>query len=88
LPLEARRHIYVFPVLRDADWIVVDSHDDVLPDMSYLQHRKGISTGVNDLFRQPRLMRREIRALRQNTNWKLVYRRGTVYVFRWTGRPH
>jgi uncharacterized membrane protein len=88
LPLEKRQHLYVFPVLRDADWIAVDSRDDVLPDMSYLQRRNGISTGVNDLFRQPRLMRREIRTLRENPNWKLVYRRDTVYVFRWTGRPH
>jgi hypothetical protein len=83
LPLAARRHIYVFPVVQRADWVVVDSHDTDLPDMSFV-HRPGISVGVSDLYHQPKLMRRELRRLEQSPNWRLVYRQSNIYVFRRT----
>lgn len=82
LPLAARRYLYVFPVRKNADWVVVDSRDADLPDMSYLRRRVGIKVGVNDLDWQPRLMRRELRALGRSPEWQLVYRRDGIYVFR------
>jgi uncharacterized membrane protein len=82
LPLSTRRYIFVFPVLTNADWVVVDSRDDELPNMSYLQHRVGIEVGVNDLSRQPVLMLSELQKLKTSPNWKLVYRRDDVYVFK------
>jgi hypothetical protein len=82
LPLSMRRYIYVFPVLTNADWAVVDSRDDDLPDMSYLQHRVGIAVGVSDLIRQPELMSTELQKLKASPEWKLVYKRDDVYVFK------
>jgi uncharacterized membrane protein len=84
LPLSMRRYIYVFPVLTNADWAVVDSRDDDLPDMSYLQHRVGIAVGVSDLIRQPELMSTELQKLKASPEWKLVYKRDDVYVFKRT----
>jgi len=81
LPLSARQHIYVFPVLRGADWALVDSSDDELPDVAYLRHRSGISVNVNELSRQPVLMRLELERLANSPRWKLVYHRDKVYVF-------
>jgi uncharacterized membrane protein len=82
LPLAARRYLYVFPVLKDADWVFVDSRDDSLPDMSYIHRRIGIDVGVSDLYWQPKLMRRDLRLLRQSPKWRLVYKRDSIYVFR------
>jgi uncharacterized membrane protein len=82
LPLAARRHLYVFPVLKDATWVLVDSRDDNLPDMSYIRRRVGINVGVSDLYPQPRLMRRELHLLRQSPEWRLVYESAEIYVFR------
>lgn len=82
LPLAARRHLYVFPVVKDADWVLVDSRDDRLPDLAYIRRRVGINVGVSDLYPQPRLMRRELRLLTQSPRWRLVYQRGDIYVFR------
>jgi hypothetical protein len=82
LPLAARRYLYVFPVLKDADWVLVDSHDDDLPSMSYIHRRLGIDVGVSDLYRQPNLMRRALRHLMRSPTWRLVYRRDDIYVFR------
>jgi uncharacterized membrane protein len=79
--LAARRYLYVFPVVKAADWVVVDSADDNLPDMGYLQHRTGITVGTRDLYRQPQLMRRELKALERSPHWKLAYQSDNVYVF-------
>ncbi|MFL5963908.1 MAG: DUF2079 domain-containing protein [Gaiellaceae bacterium] len=79
--LAARRYLYVFPVLRNADWVVIDSGDNNLPDVGHLQHRSGIGVGVHDLYWQPRLMQRELKKLERSPQWKLVYRRSNVYVF-------
>jgi predicted membrane protein DUF2079 len=84
LPLAARRHLYVFPVVKNADWVLVDSSDASLPDLSFIQHRVGIAVGVSDLYWQPKLMRRELRRLEQSPNWRLVYRQSNIYVFRRT----
>jgi uncharacterized membrane protein len=83
-PLSARRYIYVFPVLRDADWALVDSSDDELPNVAFLRHRSGISVDANELSRQSSLMRHDLEQLQQNQGWKLVYHSGDVYAFRKT----
>jgi uncharacterized membrane protein len=82
LPLAARRYLYVFPVLKDADWVLVDARDASLPNVGYIHHRAGINVGVDDLTWQPRLMRRELGDLRRSPAWRLVYRRNRIYVFR------
>jgi uncharacterized membrane protein len=82
LPLAERRYLYVFPVLKDADWVLVDSRDYDLPYMSYIHRRVGIAVGISDLHSQPGLMRRELRHLRQSPHWQLVYRRNAIYVFK------
>src|SRR4029078_1833655 len=35
LPLSSRRYLYLFPIVKDAQWVVVDSSDDRLPDISF-----------------------------------------------------
>ena len=85
-PLAARRYLYVFPVIKHADWVVVDSRDYSLPDMSYIRRRKRIDVSVNDLYPQPKLMRRELRLLQQSPSWQLVYQHDHIYAFRRT-RP-
>jgi hypothetical protein len=82
LQVAARRYVYVFPVLAKADWVLADFRDDALPDMSYIRRRVGISVGVNDLYWQPKLMRREMRLLERSRRWRLVYQRDQIYVFR------
>jgi uncharacterized membrane protein len=82
LPLAARRFLYVFPVIKKADWVLVDSRDDYLPNLSYIHRRSGINVGINDLYWQPKLMHREIAHLLHSTRWQLVYRRDEIYAFR------
>jgi uncharacterized membrane protein len=82
LPLSSRRYVYVFPVVRNATWIVVDSRDFSLPNMAFIRHRSGIALDVNDLSRQPGLMRSALRKLRHNPKWHLVYAHEDIYVFR------
>jgi uncharacterized membrane protein len=84
LSLATRRHLYVFPVVKGADWVVVDSRDVWLPPMSFIRHRARIDVGINDLSAQPKLMRRELRLLTQSPSWQLRYRRDGIYVFRRT----
>jgi uncharacterized membrane protein len=84
LPLAARRHLYVFPVVKDATWVLVDSRDASLPDLAFIDRRAGIDVGVNDLVWQPKLMRHELRRLQRSAKWRLVYRRDRIYVFRRT----
>jgi uncharacterized membrane protein len=82
LPLSARRYIYVFPVVSKADWVVVDSRDDWLPDIRYIEHHSGINFSVNDLYQQPALMRRELNRLEHSPHWQVMLERDHIYVFR------
>jgi uncharacterized membrane protein len=83
LPLVTRRYIYVFPVIRDAQWVLVDVRDsDDLPNMSFIRHRSGIAVNVSDFEPQPKLMRRELRRLTHSSVWRLVYRRSGIYAFK------
>lgn len=87
LSVAARRHLYVFPVIEHADWVVADARDVWLPPMSFIRHRARIEVGVNDLYAQPRLMRRELRQLERSPGWQLEYHRDGIYVFRRVGAP-
>ncbi len=82
VPLAARRFLFVFPVLRDANWVILDVYDRSLPNMSYIHRRTGVDFDVNDLSWQPRLMRRELRILEHGPRWHLVYQRQSIYVFK------
>jgi uncharacterized membrane protein len=85
LPLSQRRRLYLFPVVADAEWIVVDSSDNKLPNVSFLRHRTGIRAASNELYSQPKLMHRELHKFEASTRWALIYREGNVYVFRRKG---
>jgi uncharacterized membrane protein len=82
LPLAGRQSLYVFPVLKNAQWTVVDSRDTYLPNIAHLHKRVGIAVPINDLSWQPKLMRRRLHFLERSPKWRLVYRRGTIYVFK------
>lgn len=81
LALSARRYVYLFPIVKLADWVVVDSRDDTLPNMSYLRRRTGINVGEKELYRQPALMHSELHLLRQSPEWRLVFESDRIYVF-------
>jgi len=83
--LAARRYLYVFPVIGKAKWIVVDRGDADLPDMKLLRHRRGTELGARDLPLQPGLMRRELRKLAENPQWRRVFSSDGVLVFRRRG---
>jgi uncharacterized membrane protein len=85
--LASRRALYVFPVIRNADWVVVDSYDDWLPSLRWLRNRKGIEVGAHDLYKQPRLMRRTLRLLRQSPDWETVFQSHGISVFRRLSPP-
>jgi uncharacterized membrane protein len=87
LQLAARRHLDSFPVLTDADWVAVDARDPWLPNTAFIRRRVGIEIGVNDLVRRPRLLRHDISWLRRSAQWKLVYARDYIFVFRRRPRP-
>jgi uncharacterized membrane protein len=80
--LAERRQINVFPVLRGADWVVVDVHDVYLPDMSWLKGRKGIGVGAHDLYAQPKLMQSVLSRLNSSPTWRRVLSSSGVSVFR------
>jgi uncharacterized membrane protein len=85
--LAERRYLYVFPVLKSAQWVVIDANDDFLPSIVHLQSRTRRTVGAHDLYWQPKLMRRQIRALSGKPDWTLVYHSGGVYVFNRTSQP-
>ncbi len=80
--LWTRRYIYVFPVVKKADWIVADARDYWLPSLATLRRRRGIQVGVRDLYPQQELMLRLLSKLRRSPAWKTVLARDGVYVFR------
>jgi hypothetical protein len=86
LPLATRRYIYVFPVIRNAQWVLVDVRDEEdLPNMAFVRHRNGIAVAVSDFYPQPKLMHRELQRLERSPAWRLVYRRDGIYAFKRRG---
>jgi uncharacterized membrane protein len=79
--LAARRHLYMFPLVSRADWVVVESKDVFLPDLVWLRTRRGITVGTHDLYRQPGLMQRALRGLERSPKWKTVYEDNGISVF-------
>ena len=80
--LAARRVLYVFPVIKNSQWVVVDAYDNWLPSLHWLRRRKGIEVGAHDLYKQPRLMQRTLRFLRQSPQWERVFHSHGISVFR------
>jgi uncharacterized membrane protein len=70
-PLSARRVIYSFPMIRDADWIVVDRRDVWIPDLPTV--RRGL---------MPKAMARAFQRLDNDRRFHRVYKRGTVEIYR------
>jgi uncharacterized membrane protein len=83
--LATRRVLYVFPVIGNADWVVVDSRDNGLPSLRWLRDRKGIEVGAHDVYWQPRLMRRTLRFLAQSPDWETAFQSHGISVFRRIG---
>jgi uncharacterized membrane protein len=79
--LSARRYVYMFPNVDRANWIVVDTADDFLPDVGFLGRRNGIEVRAHDLYWQPLLMQRAVRSLKQSSAWRQVYAASTIRVF-------
>ena len=80
--LSGRRYLYSFPVIRRAEWIVVDDSDGWLPNVRHGDKRDGLAVGVTDLSPQPDRLRREIAALRADPRWRIVFEEAGVLVFR------
>jgi uncharacterized membrane protein len=79
--LAERQNLYVFPVIRKAEWVVVDATDPYLPDVAWLKGRKGIQVGTRDLYRDPGEMRSALLELNKSSTWKRVFFRSGVSVF-------
>jgi uncharacterized membrane protein len=80
--LAARSRLYVFPILGEADWVVVESRDAWLPPLPWLRTREGLDVGAHDLYWQPRLMRRTVRTLEQSGAWQTVFESHGIAVFK------
>jgi hypothetical protein len=86
--LSARRYVYVFPTIKRANWVVIDTGDDWMPDMAFLHAHRNLAVGRHDLYWQPQLMMRMLRALERSPHWRSVYASRTIHVFtRRPGRP-
>jgi uncharacterized membrane protein len=79
--LATRRHLYVFPVIKTASWVVVDANDLYLPNMTFLRERPGIGVGTRDLYYQPKLMRQVLGRLNASPLWQRVYSSDGISVF-------
>jgi len=62
--------IYSFPMIRDADWIVVDRRDVWIPDLPTV--RRGL---------MPKVMARAFQRLDEDPRFHRVYKRGTVEIY-------
>jgi LmbE family N-acetylglucosaminyl deacetylase len=79
--LATRRHLYVFPVIRSATWVVADAKDPYMPDLRWLRTRRGIGVGTRDLYFQPNVMRRILRKLNESPVWTRVFTQDGISVF-------
>jgi uncharacterized membrane protein len=70
-PLSARRVIYSFPMVRDADYVVVDRRDVWIPDLPTV--RRGL---------MPKVMSAAFDRLERNPRFRLVFKRDQVEVYR------
>jgi hypothetical protein len=69
--LSARRVIYSFPVIRDAEWVVVDRRDVFVPELPTVRE------GFKRAF-----MRRQFERLAHDPRFRVVFRREKVEVYR------
>ena len=77
-----RRYVYSFPVVRRAEWILVDDSDPWLPNIRPGEKRQGLAVAVTDLSVQRDRLRREIAAVRADPGWRFVFDEAGVLVFR------
>jgi hypothetical protein len=70
-PLSARRVIYSFPMIRDAEWVVVDRRDVWIPDLPTV--RRGL---------MPKVMAEAFERLERDPRFRLVFKRDRVDVYR------
>ena len=81
--LSARRRFHSFPVIADAQWIVVDSADTRLPAPTVTDTR--FAASLHDLQPQKGRLLRAIAELRRNSRWRLVFERHGVLVWQRSG---
>jgi uncharacterized membrane protein len=86
--LAARRRLNVFPVLRAAEWVVVDVKDTSLPNVGWLRGRTGITVGTRDLYDQPKLMQRVVRRLNASPAWARIFTSHGISVFKRVRQSH
>jgi hypothetical protein len=79
--LAARRYLDVFPVVKGADWIVINAADDFLPPIISPGSAGNLSVGAHDLSSQPKRMKRIVRKLERSPHWRTVYTSGSIHVF-------
>jgi hypothetical protein len=73
-PLSARRVIYSFPLIRDAEWVVVDRRDVWIPDLPTT--RRG---------RMPKVMAAAFDRLEHDGRFQRVFNRDRVEVYQRVG---
>jgi uncharacterized membrane protein len=84
--LSARHSVYSFPLVDRADWIAVDAYDTWMPWVAVRKRsRPGLHVRAIEGFERPRVMARELAALRSDAQWRLVFAGEHVFVFRRVG---
>ena len=81
--LSARREIYSFPLVEQADWVAVDRSDTWMP-VSISGRRPTADRTIPPIegFARPLRMTETIGALRDDPGWKVVFESEGVMVFR------
>ena len=69
--LSGRRRIYSFPVIRDADWVVIDRSDIWVPELPT----------VHEGFKR-KFMNRQFEVLERDSRFEMVFGRGQIEVYR------
>jgi hypothetical protein len=74
--LSARRYFYSVPIYNEADWVVVDVWDPWVP-----LEPNGPKRATIGSYNRP-MLRRLVAFLGDSAEWRSVYRKSGVYVFR------
>ncbi len=73
--LSARRYFFSFPLIADAEWVVVDVYNSWIPRPPRSQHRA--TWGTYD----PALLRATIARLEASSDWRKAFERRGIFVF-------
>jgi uncharacterized membrane protein len=74
-----RRHVYTFPVVTRAKWVIVDETDPLLPPPR--APGTGLSAPVYDLTWQPARLKSAIAAMKRDPEWVPVFSRSGILVW-------